>query len=94
MTVNTYRASAYLAAAEKAGVRVAVGTDRPDILGALNPGGSLTLDFHAPEKAAKAIADFVKEYPIDAVISVPLPAIPKLTRFPARSLAARRAPLL
>ncbi len=70
MTVNTYRASAYMAAAEKAGVRVSVGTDRPDILGALNPGGSLTLDFHAPDKAVKAIADFVKEYPVDAVISV------------------------
>ena len=69
MTVNTYRASAYLTAAEAEGVRVAVGTDRPDVLGDLNPGGSLTLDFYAPEKAAKEIARFAREYPFDALIS-------------------------
>jgi hypothetical protein len=70
MTVNTYRASAYMEAAEKAEVLVTVGTDRPDVLGELNPGGSLRLDYHQPEVAAKVIAAFAESYPIDAVVSV------------------------
>ncbi len=70
MTVNTYRASAYMSAAEKAGLQVAVGTDRPDVLGDLNPGGSITLDFHEPEAAAKAIRKFAEEYPLDAIVLV------------------------
>ncbi len=70
ITVNTYRASAYMDAAAKAGVRAIVGTDRPDVLGDLNPGGSLTVDFHQPEAAARAIQVFAEKYPIDAIISV------------------------
>jgi biotin carboxylase len=69
MTVNTYRASAYMSAAEAEGVRVVVGTDRPDVLGDLNPGGHLTLDFYAPEEAAKEIARFASAYPLDALIA-------------------------
>lgn len=70
MTVNTYRASAYLVAAERAGVLSVVGTDRPDALAGLTPGGSLVLDFHAPEKAAGDIETFAREHPLDAVIAV------------------------
>ena len=70
MTTNTYRASAYLRAAERAGVSAVVGTDRPDVLAGMNPGASLTLDFHEPEKAAADIARFAKEFSIDAVVAV------------------------
>ncbi|MBI3127084.1 MAG: ATP-grasp domain-containing protein [Candidatus Tectomicrobia bacterium] len=70
MTTATYRAKAFLEAARAAGVRVAVGTDRPDVLGDLNPGGSLTLDFLKPEREAGAIAAFAERYPLDAIVPV------------------------
>ena len=70
MTTATYRASAYMAAAEEMGVRVTVGTDRPDLLAELNPGGSITLDYSQPEAGAGLIESFAKEFPIDAVAPV------------------------
>ncbi len=97
MTVNTYRASAYLEAADRAGVRPVVGTDRPDALAGLNPGGSMVLDFHAPEKAAKDIEAFTREYPLDAVIAVDDDTViagamaAKALGLPAHSVEAARA---
>ena len=70
MTTATYRASAYMAAAGEMGVRVTVGTDRPDLLAELNPGGSITLDYNEPEAGAASIKSFAKEFPIDAVAPV------------------------
>ncbi len=70
MTTTTYRASAYMEAAEKMGLRLAVGTDRPDLLAGLNPGGSITLDYTKPEAGAASIKSFAKEFPIDAVAPV------------------------
>ena len=60
MTTATYRASAYMAAAGEMGVRVTVGTDRPDLLAELNPGGSITLDYSEPEAGA-ALIEIVRE---------------------------------
>ena len=70
MTVNTYRASAYLTAAERAGLTVAVGTDRPDVLADMNPGGSLALNFHLPKKSADDIKAFAAGFPVDAIVAV------------------------
>ena len=70
MTTATYRASAYMAAAAEMGVRVTVGTDRPDLLAGLNPGGSITLDYSEPEAGAASIQSFAREFPIDAVAPV------------------------
>ena len=70
MTTATYRASAYMAAAHEMGVRVTVGTDRPDLLAELNPGGSITLDYSQPEAGAALIESFAKEFPIDAIAPV------------------------
>ncbi len=70
MTTATYRASAYMAAAQEMGVRVTVGTDRPDLLAELNPGGSITLDYNEPEAGAASIQSFAREFPIDAVAPV------------------------
>jgi biotin carboxylase len=69
MTTRTYRAGAFLDAASRLGVPVVVGTDRPQVLAAANPGGNLTLDFLQPEKACRAIVEFAEEFPIQAVIS-------------------------
>ncbi|MEK6710247.1 MAG: ATP-grasp domain-containing protein [Nitrospinota bacterium] len=70
MTTATYRAKAFLEAAARLGVRAAVGTDRPDVLGKLNPGGSLALDFLQPEGQVEAIAAFAEQYPLDAVVPI------------------------
>ncbi|MCH7896792.1 MAG: ATP-grasp domain-containing protein [candidate division NC10 bacterium] len=69
MTTNTYRASAFIEAAQRLGVPVVVGSDREQILSAANPGGHLTLNFLAPEQASGAIVAFAKQYPIQAVVS-------------------------
>ncbi len=69
MTTTTYRASAFLEAASQLGVRVVVGSDRPQVLSAANPGGHLALNFSAPEEATRAIVEFAKTHPIDAVVS-------------------------
>ncbi len=70
LTTATYRASAYLAAAEEMGLRLTVGTDRPDLLAELNPGGSITLDYQKPEEGAARVAQFAREYPLAAIAPV------------------------
>ncbi len=70
MTTATYRAAAYVAAAEALGVQLTVGTDRPDLLAGLNPGASLTLDYGQPDAGAARIQSFAKTFPIDAVAPV------------------------
>jgi biotin carboxylase len=69
MTTSSYRAGAFLEAAERLGLPVVVGSDRPQVLSAANPGGSLTLDFLVPEEASHTIAEFAKRYPIGAVVA-------------------------
>ncbi|HEY2953758.1 MAG TPA: ATP-grasp domain-containing protein [Candidatus Eisenbacteria bacterium] len=69
MTSNTYRAGAFLDAARAAGVAVTVGADRRQALESLHPAGHLTLDFGAPERAAREIAAFAQRHPLDAVLA-------------------------
>ncbi len=64
----TYRASAFLRAAERLGLPVVVGSDRPQSLARANPGGHLTLDFGAPEHAAGEIVGFAREHPLGAIV--------------------------
>src|SRR4029453_19499930 len=68
MTTTTYRASAFLDAARRLQVRVVVGSDQPQALGALTPGSTLTLDFFHPEDALRTITAFAATYPLDAVV--------------------------
>jgi len=69
MTTASYRANAFLEAARRIGVSVTVGAEREQALAMANPAGHLTLDFLAPEMAVRSIAEFNKEYPINAVIA-------------------------
>lgn len=70
MTTATYRASAYVTAAEEMGLRLTVGTDRPDILADLNPGATLTLDYARPEEGAALIEAFAESHPLHAIAPV------------------------
>ena len=69
MSTTTYRAGAFLEAAQRLGVPAVVGSDHPQVLEAANPAGHLTIDFGAPEEAAQAIVAFARGVPIRAVIA-------------------------
>jgi biotin carboxylase len=69
MTTTTYRASAFLEAARRLHVPVVVGSERPQALAVANPGGHLTLDFSAPEEAARTVVAFARGYSISAVVA-------------------------
>lgn len=69
MTTTTYRAGAFLEAAQRLELSVVFGTDRPQVFSAANPAGHLTLNFTVPEEASSVIVEFAKKYPIRAVVS-------------------------
>ena len=69
MTTNTYRAGAFLEAAGRLGVPIVVGSDRPQILAAANPGGHLAVNFETPDEGVHTIVEFSRKYPIDAILA-------------------------
>ncbi len=69
LSTTTYKASAFLAAAEQLGVEVVVGTDRRQALAGLNPQGNLTFDFVRPERAVPSVLEHHRTYPITAVVA-------------------------
>ena len=69
MTTTTYRAQAFLDAAKHLGIPVTVGSERPQVLAAVNPAGHLILDFSAPEEATQAIVEFAEAHPIGGVVA-------------------------
>jgi biotin carboxylase len=69
MTTTTYRASAFLEAARRLHVPVVVGSERAQALAVANPSGHLTLDFSAPEEAARTVVAFARDSPISAVVA-------------------------
>ena len=70
MPTKTYRASAFLAAAEKLGFEVVVATERAQALSHFAPAANLTLPFLDPQAASDKICAFAREQPLDAVIAV------------------------
>lgn len=69
MPTNTYHAADFVAAAERLGVAVTVGTNGSQALQTLTPGSTLTLDFGDTEGAREAIEEFHRSYPIGAVVA-------------------------
>jgi biotin carboxylase len=70
MRTRTYRANAFLRAAERLGVDVTVATEREQPLARLAPGATIALDFADPGRAQAQVRAFAAEYPIDAVVGV------------------------
>lgn len=70
MPTTTYRASAFLAAAQKLGIEAVIGTDRQQALEAFAPERNLSLDFYDLHEARQAIRDFAARHPLDAIIPV------------------------
>ena len=69
MATQTYRASAFLEAASRLDLTVAVGSEEAPVLGHLNPSGNLQVDFHDLEGATDQIVEFASEYPLKAIVS-------------------------
>ncbi len=69
MTTSSYKAGAFMAAAQRLGVELVAGMERPQALMSLNPTGHLVLDFARPEKAVRKIVEHARDHPIDALIA-------------------------
>ena len=65
---TSYRAKAFIEAADKLTVEIVVGSDKKQILSEFASGKSLLLDFTQPEKSTESIVAFAKLYPLNAVI--------------------------
>jgi len=70
LPTTTYKASDFLAAAEKLRLSIVVASEEASALEGLNPEGLLTLDFQDPEACAQKAAAFAKGLPIDVVVGV------------------------
>ncbi len=66
----TYRATAFLHAAEGLGLQVVVASNEAPTLASLMEGRVLTLDLRHPAESAERAADFASRWPIDAVVGV------------------------
>src|SRR5262249_18582260 len=72
---TSYRADAFLEAARRLGVEVAIGSDRCHELAALFSSGdapyyqAVPLDFRDPEHASRQIQEAVREKPVRAIVS-------------------------
>jgi biotin carboxylase len=69
MTTRTYRATAFLEAAQKLGIAAVVGSEARHLLSDLNPAGYLQLDFQDLEGATDRIVEYDRSYPLQAVVS-------------------------
>ena len=70
MPSATYRAPDFLAAAERLGVEVVVGSDYEQPLEGLTGGATLSADFRNPAAGARRIETFAAEYALDAIVAV------------------------
>ena len=70
LPTTTYRAEAYLDAARRLKLDVTVGGEQKFASASKATGTFLPLDFDHPHRSAQTAAEFVRHYPIDAVIGV------------------------
>src|SRR5437867_2070410 len=68
MTTATYKAAAFLEAAQRLDVPVVVGSDRPQALAAGNPAGNLTVDFLEPAKGVRTLLEYARMHPLQAIV--------------------------
>ena len=66
----SYRAPDFMEAASRLGVEVVVGSEQQLPLDAVAPGGTLALPLNDPDEAARLVAAFAAEHPLDAVVAV------------------------
>jgi biotin carboxylase len=70
LPTETYRATAFLQAAETLGLAVVVASNEAPTLAALMEGRVLTLDLRHPAESAERALEFARRWPVDAVVGV------------------------
>ncbi len=69
MATHTYRAGAFLAAADRLGVPVAVGSDAEHVLAEFSPGRHLAVDWTDLEGSTDKIVHFAENHPLAAILA-------------------------
>ncbi len=67
---TSYRVSDFLAAANRIGVDVTVGSDEKQVLEEFSHGGTVTVDFKDITQGVQQVIDFSRDYPLAAIIAV------------------------
>ena len=70
LPTTTYRTQSFVEAAQRLGVDVTIGSEKPNTFTNLNPTALLALHFDDPAHAACQAAEFAAKHPIDAVVPV------------------------
>ena len=65
---TSYKAEDFIAATQRLGVQVIVGTDRQQVLETAAPGHTLSLDFANPERSVQRVVKLAAEKPLGSVI--------------------------
>ncbi len=68
LPTTTYKAEDFLTAAERLQIAVVVGSEKRQVLEAVAVDRTITLDFAAPEEAARAIVEYAGRRPLTAII--------------------------
>ncbi|MFQ5783877.1 MAG: ATP-grasp domain-containing protein [Alphaproteobacteria bacterium] len=67
---TSYRVADFMAAAERLGVEVVVGSNRRQVLENLAEGGTVRIDFRDLDKGVAEIAAYAKPHPLAAIVGV------------------------
>ena len=67
---SSYRTPDFMAAAERLGLRITVGTDVEQPLASIDPGGLVALDFADPRHGADQVEAFAADHPFDTLLAV------------------------
>jgi len=70
MPTQSYRAEDFLAAAERLGVDVIVGTEHPQTLEDAEVRNTLTVDFSKPDEGLRSVLDLAADRPLKAIVGV------------------------
>jgi biotin carboxylase len=70
LPTSTYRAEAFLTAASRMSLELAIASEQPQALASLSEGRFLEVPLDEPEEAASRIAAFDALWPLDAVVAV------------------------
>jgi biotin carboxylase len=94
LPTETYRATAFLKAADDLGLQVVVASNQAPTLAALMEGRVLTLDLRHPVESAERALDFAAKWPVDAVVGVDEGSVVTAATVAERLGTPRRNPVL
>ncbi len=93
LPTETYRATAFLQAAQELRLDVVVASNEAPTLATLMEGHVLTLDLRQPDESAERAAAFASRWPVDAVLGVDEGSVVTAATVAERLLTPRRNPV-